>query len=221
MDSQVHIVYANQAACSILQRPREELLSLSISDICPPFPREAWAAFWEQLKTRGTMTFESQSQTRQGEFFPVEINSHYLRFDGQEYCFASARDITERRALEGQLRQAQKLEGIGQLAAGIAHEINTPTQFVTDNLTFLRDSWKSIHELLEKYRTAIQNAAPVLPPGMAATLEEAEHGCDLNFMVAEVPSRHRPESRWSAAGGYDCSRHEGILSPRLGRKDSH
>src|SRR6202140_4049151 len=185
MDAQGQILYANQASCATLQRSREELLSLSIPDICPPFPKEAWDAFWEQLKARGSMTFETQLQTKQGQLFPVEVNANYLKFDGQEYCFGAARDIAERRALEAQLRQAQKLEGIGQLAAGIAHEINTPTQFVTDNLTFLRDSWKAIHALLEQYRSTIQNAGAVLPEGMAATLDEAERGCDLNFIVAQ------------------------------------
>ena len=185
MDAQGSILYANQASCATLQRSREELLSLSIPDICPPFPKEAWDAFWEQLKARGSMTFETQLQTKQGQLFPVEVNANYLKFDGQEYCFGAARDIAERRALEAQLRQAQKLEGIGQLAAGIAHEINTPTQFVTDNLTFLRDSWKAIHALLEQYRSTIQNAGAVLPEGMAATLDEAERGCDLNFIVAQ------------------------------------
>jgi signal transduction histidine kinase len=133
------------------------------------------------------MTFETRLQTKQGQLFPVEINANYLKFDGQEYCFASARDIAERRALEAQLRQAQKLEGIGQLAAGIAHEINTPTQFVTDNLTFLRDSWKAVHALLEQYRCTIQTSGAVLPAGTAETLGEAERSCDLNFIVAEMP----------------------------------
>ena len=49
-----------------------------------------------------------------------------------------AGDITERKALETQLTQAQKLESIGQLAAGIAHEINTPIQYVSDNTSFLK-----------------------------------------------------------------------------------
>ena len=74
-------------------------------------------------------------------------------------------DITERRSIETQLRQAQKLEAVGQLAAGIAHEINTPTQFVTDNLTFLRDACKSTHALLEKYRGVVHGlTTEALPP---------------------------------------------------------
>ncbi len=142
---------------------------------------------WEELKTRGSKTFETQHKTKDGRVFPVEVTANYLEFDGQEYGFAFVRDITERRALESQLRHAQKLEGIGQLAAGIAHEINTPTQFVADNLTFLRDSWKATHELLEQYRSAIRNAAGTLPEGIAAALNEAERNCDLEFIVEEVP----------------------------------
>ena len=187
MDAQSRIVYVNEAACRSLDRSREELLSLSIPDINPVVPQEAWRKVWDQLKTRGSMTFETRHQTKQGRVFPVEVTANYLEFDGQEYSFAFVRDITERRALESQLRHAQKLEGIGQLAAGIAHEINTPTQFVTDNLTFLRDSWKSTHELLEQYRGAIRDAGETLPAGVAAALQQAEKSCDLDFIASEVP----------------------------------
>ena len=187
IDTQARVVYANKATCRSLGRSREELLSLSIPDLDPEMPQEAWAPFLKGLKTQGSTTFETHHLTKQGHIFPVEITANYLEFDGQEYCVSFVRDITERRALESELRQAHKLEGIGQLASGIAHEINTPTQFVTDNLTFLRDSWKSTYALLEQYRRAIRNAAETLPEGVAAGLDEAERDCDLDFIAAEVP----------------------------------
>ncbi|MFL6444074.1 MAG: PAS domain S-box protein [Candidatus Sulfotelmatobacter sp.] len=184
LDAEGRIVYANDASCATLKRSRGELIGLAVTDARPVFSKEYWDKLWQELKQRNSMTFESQVQTKNGESVPVEINANYLRFDGQEYCFTFARDISERRALEAQLRQAQKLEGIGHLAAGIAHEINTPTQFVTDNLTFMQDSWKSIFELLERYRAAIREGGAGLA---AAGLQEAEQSCDLEFIASEVP----------------------------------
>ena len=79
------------------------------------------------------------------------------------------------------------MEGIGQLAAGIAHEINTPTQFVMDNLTFLKDSWKSAFELMQRYRSAVHDTGSQLQPELQAELQKAEQSCDLEFIVEEVP----------------------------------
>ena len=61
-------------------------------------------------------------------------------------------DITDRRVMEGQLAHAQKLESIGQLAAGIAHEINTPIQYVGDNTRFLQEALTDLEPLLEACR---------------------------------------------------------------------
>jgi len=187
LDAKGRIVYVNHATSATTRRSREELIGLSISDLSPVLSKEHWDELWAQLKMRGSMTFESQLQTRLGEVVQVEISANYLMFDGQEYCFTFFRDISERRGLEAQLRQAQKLEGIGHLAAGIAHEINTPTQFVTDNLTFMQDSWKSAYELLERYRAAVREATTTLPSGTVAALKEAEESCDLEFIATEVP----------------------------------
>jgi PAS domain S-box-containing protein len=187
VDAEGHIVYANEAACRSLGRTRQELLNLSLKDIAPGSWGSDWGKFWQQLKSQGSMTFESQNETKEGKAFPVEVTANYVEFDGQEYSFAFVRDVTARRELEAQLRQAHKLEGIGQLAAGIAHEINTPTQFVNDNLTFLRDSWKSMVKLLELYRGVLRDNADALPPAVAGSLEETEHNLDLDFVLTEVP----------------------------------
>ena len=66
----------------------------------------------------------------------------------------------ERERIEAELRLAQKLESVGRLAAGIAHEINTPVQFVSDNITFVRDSLPGVFDELVRYRGSAHPADP-------------------------------------------------------------
>ena len=66
-----------------------------------------------------------------------------------------ATDITDRRDLERQLAHAQKLESVGQLAAGIAHEINTPIQYIGDNVTFLREAFGELQTATNAYRAIL------------------------------------------------------------------
>ena len=108
VDSQGRIVYANQASCHSLGRSREEMLSLSILDIDPLFSKEAWGAAWEELKARGSMSFETQHQSKPGEVFPVEVTANYVEFDGKEYSFCLVRDIRERKRAEEALRASEK-----------------------------------------------------------------------------------------------------------------
>ncbi len=109
-------------------------------------------------------------------------NGAILRHEGM------CEDITERKVLRSQLLQAQKLESVGQLAAGIAHEINTPTQFIGDNVRFLKDAFQDLKQLLDHYeslRAAAQNGA-----FSAEALEEIQRAVehhDTGFLLEEIP----------------------------------
>jgi PAS domain S-box-containing protein len=102
------ILYANEAACRSLEYSREELLSLSISDIDPLFPRDTWGAHWEKTKRLGSITFETQNRARTGRVFSVEITVNYLEFGGKEYNFAFVRNISERKRIEQALRDSEQ-----------------------------------------------------------------------------------------------------------------
>ena len=152
-------------------------------------PAELYRDLWSTITQGRVWHGEFCNKKKNGEiFWEAATITPITNPKGEIMHFLAVKeDITERRALESQLRHAQKLEGIGQLAAGIAHEINTPTQFVTDNLTFLRDSWQSAYDLLERYRTAVRDPEAQLPAAVMAGLEEVERRCDLEFIKAEVP----------------------------------
>jgi PAS domain S-box-containing protein len=107
VDSSGRIIYANQAFCKSVGRTREEVFNLRVSDIDPAIQGDAWDKVWQELKSKGGLTFESEHRSSQGKLFPVEINSTYLKFGDEEYSFAAARDISERKERERELRFSQ------------------------------------------------------------------------------------------------------------------
>lgn len=97
-------------------------------------------------------------------------------------------DITELKRLGRELTAAQKLESVGRLAAGVAHEINTPVQFVSDNVQFARASMTDIAAVILAYR-GLQQAAHqggnVVEA--AARASQAEAAVELDYLMKDVP----------------------------------
>lgn len=103
-------------------------------------------------------------------------------------CFIIGTDITERKALEHQLGHAQRMESIGQLAAGVAHEINTPIQYVGDNTRFLGDVFADIGRLLQLQQEVFQDLDPHDADSGLSKLHKLAEEIDLEFLVEEIPA---------------------------------
>ncbi len=93
-------------------------------------------------------------------------------------------DLSERKGLEMKLTHAQKVEAVGELAAGIAHEINTPAQYVADNTRFLKDAYNDILKLIEHTEKTIKKLGD---ESVFKSFEEIKKQADYSFLLSEIP----------------------------------
>ena len=108
LGSDARFIYVNDVASSVLGYSRNELLSMTVHDIDPDFPKEVWPDHWKDLQKRGSFVIESHHRTKDGKIFPVELSVNYVQFSGKEYNCAFARNITERKNTEEALRESEE-----------------------------------------------------------------------------------------------------------------
>lgn len=97
-------------------------------------------------------------------------------------------DITDRKRTESELRQANRLEAIGHLAAGVAHEINTPIQYVGDNIRFLHDGFQDLTQLIARHQELLSEFREVPEfRGRVDDLRAQEEAVDLEYVLEEIP----------------------------------
>jgi PAS domain S-box-containing protein len=119
----------------------------------------------------------------------VEALVEYVsEHDGSRSIVFTARDVSERHRLEVELRHSQKLESVGRLAAGIAHEINTPIQFVGDNVRFLDTAFADWVSLSDAYGDLLAAArASTELAEVVRNVESVQAEIDIAFIMEEVP----------------------------------
>jgi len=131
---------------------------------------------------------EYHAQRIDGSTLALEISLLTLEEPGGVLRIAVLRDISERLRDQAQSLQAQKLESIGQLAAGIAHEINTPTQYVGDNARFLSRAFEDLQPLLQAYRELEERARDGrVEAEQLQRIAAVRAAADADFLLGEIP----------------------------------
>jgi PAS domain S-box-containing protein len=102
------ILNVNEAACRMLEYSREELVAMTVHDIDPNFSRQVWPFHWDELKRKGSMTFESKHWSQTGRVLETEVTANYLQYEDREYNCTIMRDISERKRAERALHASEE-----------------------------------------------------------------------------------------------------------------
>jgi two-component system cell cycle sensor histidine kinase/response regulator CckA len=124
LDAHSRIVYVNDTACRMLGYAREELVGSQVGLINPRATPERLQEVWAKIRAERHLLAETVHRRKDGTEFPVEIMSTFIEVSGNEFICGFAQDITGRKSIEAQLLQAQRMEAVGTLASGIAHDLN-------------------------------------------------------------------------------------------------
>ncbi len=176
---------------AIFGRPARDALgraleSLVVPEAAAPGERARWTCALGGASSAGHR-IEATAVRPDGTAMALEISVAPMRvWDSTWFC-AFARDVTEARATEQMLAQAQKLESVGQLAAGIAHEINTPAQYAGDNVRFLRSEFQGLMRLIDRYEELLAPSAELSWPERRAAIDGLKEEIDFEFLRREVP----------------------------------
>lgn len=104
-----NLIYANNAACRELGYSRKEIFELGVRDVSRAFSRKQWRETWDKIRNDGSLTSESIHVRKDGSSFPVEVSANFVQIEGEAFCCAFARNITERKESEGTQRRLNSL----------------------------------------------------------------------------------------------------------------
>lgn len=175
---------------------KKEFLQLHLADVSPelqpdgvPSVEAARERIAEAMEHEGT-SFEWQHRRKDGSLFLAEVLLSPFLSKDELVVQGVVRDLTERHQVEkeqehlqSQLLHAQKLESVGQLAAGIAHEINTPTQFIGTNIDFIEEAVTDLNTFVGRVKEVMAEVSDSVREKLETALEDA----DWEFLSEELP----------------------------------
>lgn len=186
-----NISLVNNAVVELVGKPKNKITKKKCFEI---FPNELCGTDKCTLKQiySGKTHVEQEIlfTYKSGKQIPCLLTANrFIGVSGKTLGFVSSiKNMTRRKELERKLLQSQKLESIGQLAAGIAHEINTPTQYVGDNVHFMQEYFQGFLKIISHYDRMINSATPrSISQNLFDRLEELKEETDFEFGKEEIP----------------------------------
>jgi len=182
----------NPAAERIFSVTRDEVMGKPLADLFSPGHSRKFVESGLNVYSRSGQgdlvnnSVELSVISPSGEQFPIEVSMICVLTKDSPVYTAFVRDISQRKRLEENLAHTSKMESLGQLASGVAHEINTPNQYIGDNVRFVDASFGKLAALIDEYRSAIEGAKLSVEKAEAIAKKEAE--ADLEFTTKEIPS---------------------------------
>ncbi len=193
-DTRGTIAYGNASFEKLIELPMSEVKAQNLTDFIADFsPLEK--AF---LGAGEGVSSQFATHLKHGAIsIPVQVKCSPIRDaegrpNGLLFMFVDEREREVARQmqarLEAELLHAQKLESVGQLAAGIAHEINTPTQFVGDNIRFVQDAISDLFELQQEQCSLLDAArSSNIDPTVIDRVDRALENADIDYLREELP----------------------------------
>ncbi|HZL83639.1 MAG TPA: PAS domain S-box protein, partial [Candidatus Deferrimicrobium sp.] len=163
-EESLKFAYLNGAALRNLGYSLAELQQMTPLDIKPAFTRPSFEELLLPLRdgTREVLVFETVHRRKDGTTYPVEVHLQRFQGDGQSSFLAFVNDITNRKRVQAQLLQSQKMEAVGELAGGVAHDFNNMLTGILGNVAIVKESISlndSLRENIDAIRTAAEEAA--------------------------------------------------------------
>jgi histidine kinase len=198
----LQIIDANPRACELYGYTREELIGTSFQELEPEHGGKTTAVFAESGDAQSSVFFQKVLHQKKGDkpFF-VNLHACHISYKGRPAIIIAATDITEMMEKDAQLIQASKMKSLGEMSAGIAHEINQPLNAIKMGSDFLAMmvergsdlSTDQLHQVVSEISAQVDRAADIINTlrAFGRKAELVKEKLDINKPVKGVVSMVR------------------------------
>ena len=185
------IIHANQAASTLLGYSIEELQQLSTKDLDESCSQQAWQKTLKKMQSSTSFSLTTSYRCKDGTLLPVEIYINYFEYDDKAYHFAFFHDISHQQEMEKKLNRSMKMEAVGLMAGGVAHDLNNILSGIINypELILMKlppesNLRRPVEAILDSGKRAAEVVADMLTVtrGIAATKEMV----DVNYFIGTL-----------------------------------